>query len=162
MDVIYAASTNDPAWSFGSAPPRSRSRTRRLKIASALPAAKLLIHELAGYRVKVSEDGKDSYGNGKEPANDGLVLELAIGVYTAARPRRRMGITHIGLEPPVATGSLLSPTAIALIPSSGEDPWNRCDRGDPWTQPSLGNGRPGPQIVLKTSVTDDNQRDDRQ
>ena len=92
--------------------------TEALKIASALPAAELLIHELAGYRVKVSEDGKDSYGNGKEPANDDFVLELAIGVYTAARPRRRMGITHIGLEPPVASREPSFPDGDS--PSSGE------------------------------------------
>lgn len=42
-------------------------QTKRLRIASGLPSARLLIEELAAYRVKVSEDGMDSYGNVTQP-----------------------------------------------------------------------------------------------
>ena len=64
-------------------------QTRKLKIASALPTAQLLADELAAYQVKISEDGRDTYGNGREAPNDDLVLALAIATYVATRPRKR-------------------------------------------------------------------------
>jgi hypothetical protein len=76
-------------------------QSRVLKIASALPTAQLLADELAAYQVKISEDGRDTYGNGREAPNDDLVLALAIATYTATRPRKRRRITHVGLEPPL-------------------------------------------------------------
>lgn len=87
-------------------------QTKRLKIASALPTAQFLADELAAFRVKVSEDGKDTFRNGREPANDDLVLTLAIAVYTATRQQRRSRITHVGLEPPVEAGCGLVPDAV--------------------------------------------------
>jgi phage FluMu gp28-like protein len=76
-----------------------------LKIASALPTAQLLADELAAYQVKISEDGRDTYGNGREAPHDDLVLALAIATYAATRPRRRTRITHAGLEQPLGLRS---------------------------------------------------------
>ena len=87
-------------------------QTRQLKIASALPTAQLLADELAAYRVTLSEDGRDSYGNGREAPNDDLVLALAIGVYAATRQRRRAGITHVGLESRAEAGHALVPDIV--------------------------------------------------
>ncbi len=80
-------------------------QTRQLKIAAALPTAQLLADELAAYRVTVSDDGRDTYGNGRETPNDDLVLALCIASYAATRPRRRRRITHVGLEPSLAAAS---------------------------------------------------------
>jgi phage FluMu gp28-like protein len=87
-------------------------QTRKLKIASALPTAQLLADELAAYRVTLSEDGRDSYGNGREAQNDDLVLALAIAAYVATQYRRRSRITHVGLEPPLATGNRFVPNYV--------------------------------------------------
>ena len=48
--------------------------------------------------MKISEDGRDTYGNGRDAPNDDLVLALAIATYAATRPRKRRRITHVGLE----------------------------------------------------------------
>jgi hypothetical protein len=53
--------------------------------------------ELTAYRVRISDDGHDSYGNGREAANDDLVLALAIALYASNRPRGTR-MTHAGLE----------------------------------------------------------------
>lgn len=88
-----------------------------LKIASALPTAQLLSDELAAYQVKISEDGRDTYGNGRDAPNDDLVLGLAIAIYVATRPpRKRRRITHVGLEPPLGTGSRVVPTGSRFVP----------------------------------------------
>ena len=87
-------------------------QTKALKIAAALPTAQLLADELAAYRVKVSEDGRDTYGNGREAPNDDLVLALAIATYVATRPRRTAKITHVGLEPPLGTGRHFVPDGV--------------------------------------------------
>lgn len=87
-------------------------QTRKLKIAAALPSAQLLTDELAAYRVRVSEDGKDSFGNGREAPHDDLVLALAIAVYAAKKPQRRTRITHVGLEPPVERGRTFVPDGV--------------------------------------------------
>ncbi len=73
-------------------------QTKRLKIASALASAQTLVDELSAYRVTINDDGRDSYGNGRESPNDDLVLALAIGTYAIANPRTRTRITHVGLE----------------------------------------------------------------
>ena len=39
-----------------------------------LESSQLLADELTAYRVTLSEDGKDSFGNGREAPNDDLVL----------------------------------------------------------------------------------------
>jgi hypothetical protein len=70
-------------------------QTRTLRIARAMPTAHLLIDELTAYRVKVSDDGHDSYGNGRDAPNDDVVLACAIGVYVANRKRSRMTHTSV-------------------------------------------------------------------
>ena len=70
---------------ISSPPPKLRSSSKRLKIAASLPAAQLLVDELTAYRVTISDAGRDSYGNGRESANDDLVLALSLAVYTAGR-----------------------------------------------------------------------------
>ncbi len=87
-------------------------QTKKLKIAAAIPSAQLLTDELAAYRVKVTEDGKDTFGNGREAPNDDLVLALAIATYVASRPRKRARITHVGLEPPVGVRRALVPDGL--------------------------------------------------
>ena len=76
-------------------------QTRQLKIASA----QLLADELAAYRVTISNEGHDSYSNGREAANDDLVLALAIATYVATRPKKRAAITQVGFEPPLKVPS---------------------------------------------------------
>jgi hypothetical protein len=71
-------------------------QSKRLKIAAALSATQTLVDELAAYRVTLSEEGRDTYGNGREAPNDDLVLALAIATYVADRPPRRTRITHAG------------------------------------------------------------------
>ena len=75
--------------------------TCQLKIASA----QLLADELAAYRVTISNEGHYSYSNGREAANDDLVLALAIATYVATRPKKRAAITHVGFEPPLKVPS---------------------------------------------------------
>ena len=70
-------------------------QTKRLKIAAALPTAQLLVDELTAYRVKVSDEGHDTYGNGREAPNDDLVLATAIATYVATR-RRGARMVHAG------------------------------------------------------------------
>jgi hypothetical protein len=91
-------------------------QTRMLKIASALPTAQLLVDELAAYQVKVNDDGRDTYGNGRDAPNDDLVLALSIATYVATRPRKRRRITHVGLEPPPGIGSHFVPTGSRFVP----------------------------------------------
>jgi hypothetical protein len=73
-------------------------QSKTLKIASALPLAQVLVDELVAYRVKVSEDGHDTYGNGRDAPNDDLVLATAIATY-AATSRRGARMTHAGRAP---------------------------------------------------------------
>jgi len=70
-------------------------QTKRLKIAAGLPTAQTLVDELTAYRVKVSEDGHDSYGNGRDAPNDDLVLATAIAVY-ATTQKRGARVVHAG------------------------------------------------------------------
>ena len=87
-------------------------QTRQLKIASALPTAQLLADELGAYRVTVSEDARDTYGNGRDAPNDDLVLALSLATYVATRPRKRRRITHVGLEPPLRPTARPIPEAV--------------------------------------------------
>jgi hypothetical protein len=73
-------------------------QTKQLKIAAGLPAAQTLVDELTAYRLTISDDGRDTFGNGRSAPNDDLVLALALGVYTANRRIRRTRITHAGPE----------------------------------------------------------------
>jgi hypothetical protein len=88
-------------------------QTKQLKIASALPTAQTLADELAAYRVTVNEDGRDTYGNGREAPNDDLVLALAIGTYVATQRRTRTRITHSGSDDlPSQRGPFIPDTVI--------------------------------------------------
>ena len=71
-------------------------QSKRLKIASALENAQLLVDELTAYRVTLSEDGRENFGNGREAPNDDLVLALSIGVYASGRRIGGARITHVG------------------------------------------------------------------
>jgi phage FluMu gp28-like protein len=71
-------------------------QAKRLKIASSLEGAQLLADELTAYRITISEDGRDSFGNGREAPNDDLVLALSIGVYASGRRVGGARIVHAG------------------------------------------------------------------
>lgn len=71
-------------------------QSKRLKIASSLESSQLLADELTAYRVTLSEDGKDSFGNGREAPNDDLVLALALAVYASGRRVGGARIVHAG------------------------------------------------------------------
>lgn len=73
---------------------------KRLRIASQLAEAQTLVDELVAYRVKVSDDGHDSYSNGRETANDDLVLAACIATYVATKRRRGATMTHAGHADP--------------------------------------------------------------
>jgi phage FluMu gp28-like protein len=70
-------------------------QTRELKIAAALPEAQTLVDELTAYRVAISDDGHDSYGNGRDAPNDDLVLATAIATYATTRSSGRQW-AHVG------------------------------------------------------------------
>lgn len=91
-------------------------QTKRLKVAAALPAAQLLADELGAYRVTISDEGRDSYSNGREAPNDDLVLALAIATYAATRQRRRTRIVHVGPDVPLESASRFVPDYV--IPST--------------------------------------------
>jgi hypothetical protein len=56
-------------------------QTGRLKIASALPEAELLVKELLAFQVKITSHAHDSYGAWREGTHDDLVLALAIATW---------------------------------------------------------------------------------
>jgi hypothetical protein len=56
-------------------------QTGRLKIASALPEAEVLVKELLAFQVKITTTAHDTYGAWREGAHDDLVLALAIGAW---------------------------------------------------------------------------------
>jgi hypothetical protein len=55
----------------------------RLKIAKGLPEATTLGQELAGFQVKISAAGRDTYGAWREGAHDDLVLSVALACWAA-------------------------------------------------------------------------------
>jgi hypothetical protein len=70
-------------------------QTERLKFAKELPAVETLVQELLAFRVKISEQGHDSYGSWREGSHDDLVLALACAVWFGERweapaPRRNL------------------------------------------------------------------------
>ncbi len=76
-------------------------QTGRLKVAAALTNAQVLVDELTAFRVRLSENGTDTYGNDmRSSPHDDLVLALAIGLYVADK---RVGsrMVHAGIERPV-------------------------------------------------------------
>jgi hypothetical protein len=56
-------------------------QTGRLKIASALPEAELLVKELLAFQVKITASAHDTYGAWREGAHDDLVLALAFATW---------------------------------------------------------------------------------
>jgi hypothetical protein len=61
-------------------------QTERLKIASSLEAAPLLINELANFKLKVSlETGNEAYEAWRESSHDDLVLSVGIALWYAER-----------------------------------------------------------------------------
>jgi hypothetical protein len=56
-------------------------QTGRLKIASALPEAELLVKELLAFQVKITASAHDTYGAWREGAHDDLVLALALAIW---------------------------------------------------------------------------------
>lgn len=64
---------------------------RRLRIAEALPLAKVLRAELENFQVKISLSGHDSYGAGadwREGNHDDLVLAVALAIWLGERPHK--------------------------------------------------------------------------
>ena len=61
-------------------------QSKRLKFAEGIPQVKTLIDELLAFQVKISTDGRDTYGNDwRQNPHDDLVLALALascGVWT--------------------------------------------------------------------------------
>jgi hypothetical protein len=56
-------------------------QTNRLKIASALPEAEVLMKELLAFQVKITNTAHDTYGVWRDGAHDDLVLALALAAW---------------------------------------------------------------------------------
>jgi hypothetical protein len=56
-------------------------QARRLKISPALPEARTLTEELAGFQVKISQAGGDTYGAWRGGAHDDLILSVALACW---------------------------------------------------------------------------------
>jgi hypothetical protein len=64
-------------------------QTGRLKIASELPEVSILTTELQNFQVQISQSGFDSY-NARSGQHDDLVLALAMALWLAQEPVRRI------------------------------------------------------------------------
>jgi hypothetical protein len=53
----------------------------RLKIADAIPGARLLVQEMLAFRVKITTSAHDAYGDWREGAHDDLVLAVALACW---------------------------------------------------------------------------------
>jgi hypothetical protein len=53
----------------------------RLKIADAIPEARLLVKEMLAFRVKITTSAHDTYGAWREGAHDDLVLAVALACW---------------------------------------------------------------------------------
>lgn len=63
-------------------------QAERLKIARALPEAQTLVNELLAFKVTISNQGHDSYGNDwREAPNDDLVLAVAVAAWFGEQPK---------------------------------------------------------------------------
>lgn len=60
-------------------------QTKRLQIASGIPAVQTLTQELLNFKVKISDLGHDSYGAWREGQHDDLVLAVAVAAWWAER-----------------------------------------------------------------------------
>ena len=65
-------------------------QTTRLKIAGQLRYADTLVQELLRFRVKISDQGHDSYGAWRDGEHDDLVLALAVACWYGQRPERNL------------------------------------------------------------------------
>ncbi len=60
----------------------------RLKFAEGIPQVQTLIDELLAYQVKISTDGRDSYGNDwRQNPHDDMVLALALACWYGERKK---------------------------------------------------------------------------
>jgi hypothetical protein len=59
--------------------------TRRLRVASALPDAPVLVRELETYRVKVTESANKTFGAWRDGQHDDLVLAVALAAWVGER-----------------------------------------------------------------------------
>jgi hypothetical protein len=60
-------------------------QTGRLKIASALPEAATLQHELMNFEMKITTSGHDTYGAWRQGSHDDLVLGLSVALWVGER-----------------------------------------------------------------------------
>jgi hypothetical protein len=88
---------------------------KRLRIAASLSQAQTLVDELVAYRVKISEDGHDSYGNGRDQPHDDLVLAASIATYAATRSTGARRMMHAGLETGGAEDQPVSPGVDVVV-----------------------------------------------
>jgi hypothetical protein len=56
-------------------------QSQRLKIAEAIPEARLLVQEMLAFRVKITLNAHDTYGAWREGAHDDLVLAVALACW---------------------------------------------------------------------------------
>lgn len=63
----------------------------RLKVASALPLAEVLLEELGGFEVRVTAAGNVQYGTWRDGAHDDLVLAAALSLWWARRSTPKSG-----------------------------------------------------------------------
>jgi hypothetical protein len=64
-------------------------QTGRLKIASALPEAEVLVKELLAFQVKITSTAHDTYGAWREGAHDDRVLAVALACWYGESGDRR-------------------------------------------------------------------------
>lgn len=62
-------------------------QTGRLRIAPALPEAETLMKELLNFRVKITQQGHDTYGVWRDGDHDDLVLAVALACWFAEQRR---------------------------------------------------------------------------
>jgi hypothetical protein len=66
----------------------------RLKFAEALPEVQAMVAELLAFKVKISTNGRDTYGNDwRENPHDDMVLALALASWNAER-RKTVSVYH--------------------------------------------------------------------
>lgn len=63
-------------------------QSKRLKFAKGIPQVKTLIDELLAFQVKISTDGRDTYGNDwRQNPHDDMVLALALACWYGERKK---------------------------------------------------------------------------
>jgi hypothetical protein len=121
---------------------------RVLDFAGDLPNLDRLTSELGAYRVKVSTDGHDSYGNSaRENPHDDVVLALAIGVWAAYRngwgrpyplhlnrPNRNLDLDRAALEASTMLTEWSAERPVIQERASRRPPGNRDPLAGWWKQ----------------------------